>query len=174
MVVRMSQKKNLLLIGLPGCGKSTVGALAAERLGWAFADMDQVVEAIAGRTIPELFAQGEECFRDVETEACRQLAGRTHTVIAAGGGVVKRRENIALLRPNCLIVLLDRRAQDIVQDVDTESRPLLRQGAGRVFDLERERRPLYLEAAERIVPSGQSPLEAAELLCGWAGELGRT
>ena len=169
MAEAMNKKNNLLLIGLPGCGKSTVGAVAAQRLGWAFVDMDAVVEAIAGRTIPELFAEGEECFRDVETEACRQLATRRNTVIAAGGGVVKRAQNIELLKSNCLIVFLDRSAQDIVQDVDTDSRPLLRQGAERVFELERERRPLYLAAAEQIVPGGCSPMQAAEMICGWLG-----
>lgn len=165
----MSTKRNLLLIGLPGCGKSTVGALAAQRLGWAFADMDTVIETMSGRTIAELFAEGEEHFRDIETEACRQLAGRKSTVIAAGGGVVKRAENIELLRPSCLIVFLDRRAQDIVRNVDTDSRPLLREGAQRVLELERERRPLYLAAAEQIVPEGCSPIQAAEMIFGWIG-----
>ena len=167
----MNAKRNILLIGLPGCGKSTVGALAAERLGWAFSDMDETVESIAGRTIKELFADGEECFRDVETQACRLLAQRSRTVLAAGGGVVKREQNIALLRPSCRIVFLDRRAQEIVRDVDTQTRPLLRQGAEQVFALERERRPLYLAAAEQVLTGDLTPNEAAQMICQWAKEL---
>lgn len=166
----LDSKSNILLIGLPGCGKSTVGALAAERLGWTFADMDETVESMTGRTVKELFAQGEECFRDAETEACRLLAQRRHTVIAAGGGVVKRRQNIDLLHQSCLIVFLDRSAKEIAGDVDTASRPLLSGGAGQVFVLERERRPLYLAAADRVLAGNLSPMEAAQQICRWGRE----
>ncbi len=166
----MNSKSNILLIGLPGCGKSTVGALTAERLGWTFADMDETVESMTGRTVKELFAEGEERFRDAETEACRLLAQRRHTVIAAGGGVVKRQRNIDLLRQSCRIVFLDRSARDIAGDVDTASRPLLSQGAGQVFVLEQERRPLYLAAADWVLAGNLAPMEAAQRICRWARE----
>lgn len=164
----MKNKSNIVLIGLPGCGKTTVGMLAAEQLQWDFADMDTLAEQLSGQSVPALFAQGEDCFRAVETEACRVLACRRRTVIAAGGGVVTREENIDLLRPCSLIVFLDRPAKEIVNDVDTSGRPLLQQGAERVFTLERERRPLYLAAADRVIAGLSTPEEAAEQICDLA------
>ena len=80
--------KNLVLIGMMGCGKSTVGALLAHRLGRELADTDQLIEAREGCTIPELFvARGEEYFREREREVAWELAGREDLVIACGGGL---------------------------------------------------------------------------------------
>lgn len=164
MAGHMNRKSNILLIGLPGCGKSTVGVLLAKQLGWAFVDMDDKIEKVSGQTIPQLFQQGEEHFRDIESEVCRLLSERKRTVIAAGGGVVKRTQNMELLAPVCHVVFLDRRAQDIVQDVNIQTRPLLAQGAGRVLELEKERRPLYLAAADQIISGGVSPMEATQTI----------
>ena len=89
--------KNIVLIGMPGCGKSTLGRLLAQHLKRPFYDADNVLEKLEGKTIKELFAVSEACFRDAETRAVRHLSELEGCVIAAGGGVVKRSENIEVL-----------------------------------------------------------------------------
>lgn len=89
---------NLIFIGLPGCGKSTIGALVAKALSLPFYDADVVTERLAGETIPHMFEKGEAYFRTRETEAIRQLCQKDCCVISCGGGVVTRKENMALLK----------------------------------------------------------------------------
>ena len=101
--------QNIVLIGMPGCGKSTVGRLLAEQLGRELLDADAAVEAAAGCTIPEIFAQGgEAAFRRMETQALEALGKRSGCVIATGGGCVTRAENYPLLHQNSVIVWLQR------------------------------------------------------------------
>ena len=114
--------KNIVLIGMPGCGKSTLGRLLAQHLKRPFYDADNVLEKLEGKTIKELFAVSEACFRDAETRAVRHLSELEGCVIAAGGGVVKRSENIEVLKNGGIIVFIDRLPEKIVQDIDTESR----------------------------------------------------
>ncbi|MDD3165756.1 MAG: shikimate kinase [Oscillospiraceae bacterium] len=117
--------KNIVLTGMMGCGKSTVGQALAAALGWEFADMDAEIVRAEGRTIPEIFARdGEAYFRAVETETARGLAGRQSLVIATGGGVVLREENMRALRETGVVVLLDRPASEIFDAVDMDGRPL--------------------------------------------------
>ena len=98
----------IVLVGLPGAGKSTVGRLAAERLGWAFVDLDaEIVRAAGGRGIPELFAaEGEAAFRERERAATQALVGRQRLVLAPGGGWMANPGCAALLRPPARIVHL--------------------------------------------------------------------
>ena len=108
----VAELQNIVLIGMPGCGKTTVGQALAERLGRPFVDLDEELVRRAGRTIPEIFAhQGEAAFRALEHEVVRDMGARTGLVISTGGGVVTRRENFAPLRQNGVILHL-RRALD--------------------------------------------------------------
>lgn len=143
--------KNVVLIGMPGSGKSTFGRAAARLLHRPFVDCDDFIEEMEGRTIPELFAVSEACFRDAETRAARLLARREGAVIAAGGGFVKRAENVALLRPSSAILFLDRAPEAIAGDVAVAGRPLLAEGPQKVFALYEERIALYRAAADRTV-----------------------
>ena len=103
------QMQNIVLIGMPGCGKSTIGRLLAARLGRELLDADAAVEAAAGCTIPEIFrAGGEAAFRTQETAALRSLGARSGCVIATGGGCVTRPENEPLLRQNAAVIWLQR------------------------------------------------------------------
>ena len=116
--------RNIVLIGLPGCGKTTNGRQAAKRSGRAFIDLDDKLVQDTGMTIPDIFAQfGETGFRDRETAVCRSVAGWQNTVISCGGGVVLRPENIDALRQNGTLVFIDRPAEDIVRGVADSGRP---------------------------------------------------
>lgn len=157
-VVRQMEKEsyNLTLIGMPGCGKTTVGRLLAARLGRELADTDALVEEEAGCTIPELFArEGEEAFRRLEHQALRRVGKRSGLVIATGGGVVTRPENLDPLRENSTVIFL-RRALD---QLPTQGRPISQSG-----DLERLYRlrlPLYRAAADLEVDN-LGPEDAAD------------
>ena len=144
-VVRQMEKEsyNLTLIGMPGCGKTTVGRLLAARLGRELADTDALVEEDAGCTIPELFArEGEEAFRRLEHRALRRVGKRSGLVIATGGGVVTRPENLDPLRENSTVIFL-RRA---LNQLPTQGRPVSQ--AGDLERLYRLRLPLYRAAAD--------------------------
>ena len=105
---------NLIFIGLPGCGKSTIGAMVAKALALPFYDADIVTERLAGETIPHMFEKGEAYFRTRETEAIRQLCQKNRCVISCGGGVVTRKENMALLKKAGTIFFLDRDVEAII------------------------------------------------------------
>ncbi len=94
----MNNKQNIILIGMPGCGKSTLGKALAKRLGRDFYDADDVIVEQEGKTIPELFAISEDCFRDAEVRASQFLAHKSGIVVACGGGVVKRSENMDIFK----------------------------------------------------------------------------
>ena len=141
-------KSNIVLIGMPGCGKTTVGKVLAKRLGYKFCDMDSYIQEISKKTIKELFEHGEENFRDWETKACEELSKCRNTIIASGGGVVKREKNIEILKKSCTILFIDRPVERIINDVDINSRPLLKDGKERLYNLYDERYELYKKAAD--------------------------
>ena len=143
--------KNIVLIGMPGCGKSTFGAALAEALGRSFVDADEYLEKREGRTIRSFFEEGEDSFRDAEERTIRELSDKEGLVIATGGGVVKREINITRLRRRGYVIFLDRPAENILSDVEAETRPLLDEGKEKIFALYKERILLYRKAAHRIV-----------------------
>ena len=143
--------RNIVLIGMPGSGKTTLGRYLAEMLGRDFIDADPEIEKDAGKTIPELFAVSEDHFREQEMKTTRRLAKLENKVLAMGGGVILRQENITALKENGLLLFIDRSPEDIIGDVDTETRPLLAAGRRRIYDLYAQREALYRKAADITV-----------------------
>lgn len=141
-------KKNIVLIGMPGCGKSTIGEIIAKDLNYNFCDMDVYIEEIAGKCIPELFEESEDIFREWETRACKELCEKDNFIIASGGGVVKKNINMEILRKRCIIIFIDRPTDEIIKDVNVSTRPLLKDGVSKVYDLYNERYDLYKKAAD--------------------------
>ena len=132
------QMENVILIGMPGCGKSTAGKHLAERLGFDFADTDEEIVNLTGRTPSEIIqTDGEDAFRKIEHEAACALGKRSHTVIATGGGIVTRPENRDPLRQNGTVIYLKRTLERLA----TDGRPLTAQNG--VQSLFEKRRPLY-------------------------------
>ena len=132
------QMENIILIGMPGCGKSTIGKLLAERLGKNFVDADTVTSEIAGMPIPEIFNKfGEDVFREHETAALRRLGMQSGKVIATGGGCVTKEGNYPLLHQNSTIFWIRRN----LDALPTDGRPLSQSMA--LEEMFRTRKPLY-------------------------------
>ena len=158
----------LFLIGARGTGKSTVGRVLAARLGWAFVDADEHLEAAAGRTIAEIFhAEGEAGFRDREAATLTELGGRTEHVIATGGGVVLRQGNRERLRSGIVIWLQaspEAAFARMQSDPTTASRRPNLTAAGGLDELRTlmaAREPLYREVADFILDTANLSPEAA-------------
>ncbi|NJE33861.1 shikimate kinase [Megasphaera sp. SW808] len=160
----MNEDKNIVLIGMPGSGKTTLGKQLASRLGRTFVDADDFVVQLEGKTIADMFAVSEEYFRDAETRAAQELAKRRGLVVACGGGVIKRDVNIKILKRTGVVIFLDRSPDDIVTDVDVASRPLLKDGKQKVYDLYNERIALYWAAADYTIVNDKKAEEILDEL----------
>lgn len=135
------QRVNIVLIGMPSAGKSTIGKMLAHMCNKTFVDMDDVIVEQAGMTIPEIFAQQEESgFRKWESDVAAQLAGQNNQVIATGGGCIKNKKNMDLLAMNGVIVYIDRALEKLVSN--DSSRPLSKSKDALKAMLE-ERKGLY-------------------------------
>ncbi|MDR2597413.1 MAG: AAA family ATPase [Treponema sp.] len=152
----LKRTQNIALIGMPGCGKSTVGRLLAQKTGRPFIDIDGQIEAAAGKSIPQIFSEdGEETFRQLETRVLAEEAKKSGTVLATGGGGVTRPENFDLLRQNSLIVYLKRELTELI----TDGRPLS-QNVG-IQALANKRLPLYEAWSDFAVQVEAKPEQTA-------------
>lgn len=143
---------NIVLIGMPGAGKTTIGRKLSKALERPVLDADDKVVEQTGRTIKDLFQEGEDVFRQAETEAVKTLAAMDGIIISCGGGVVKRPENIGYLQQNGKIFFLNRDLAAIAGSVDKVTRPLLNSAEDRLTQLYKERMPLYLKYADYTIP----------------------
>lgn len=158
--------KPILLIGMMGCGKSTLGRRLAKRLDRAFIDLDGEIEQREGRSIPDIFAaEGDAGFRKYETAALLDALCTDNAVIATGGGIVTREENIAAMREKGLVVWLCRPLEEIIADVRQDTRPNL---AGnkeeRMRTLYAQREALYQKAAHMRFCNSAPPKKSARML----------
>ena len=143
---------DLILIGLPASGKTTTGRTLAQRLDMPFLDCDEAIEATAGCSVSDIFARrGEAYFRELEHQTLETLCRKEGCVIATGGGAVLREQNMELLKQSGVVYYLDRPVERIAGDIRLSTRPLLKQGKERLYQLYRERAELYENAADEIV-----------------------
>ena len=148
----LRQKENAVLIGMPSCGKSTVGKALAEKLQRTFADTDTLVVESAGEPISDIFARlGEGEFRKMESDAVKMAAKKTGAVIATGGGAVLKAENVRALKRNGRIYFLDR---DPSKLCPTKDRPLFR-NTDKIKKLYAERYEIYLKTADRVIKTDE-------------------
>ena len=157
------QMENIVLIGMPGCGKTTIGQALAKATEKEFRDADQETVSDAGKSIPQIFAQdGEQAFRDWETKALIRLGKASSTVIATGGGCVTQLRNYPFLHQNSTIVWIKRD----LSLLPTDGRPLSQNG--NLEDMYRKREKLYSAFAD-ITIENDSTVEAAveKILAAW-------
>ena len=166
----MASITRIALVGLRGTGKTTVGKLLADRLGWTFADTDDVVESHAGKSIVRIFAEdGEPRFRDLEASAVAETFSQDRIVLATGGGAILRTATRSRLKANGFVVwftgsaavLAERMASD---STTTNRRPSLTAmtGAEELAALNVVREPLYREIAHLTVDTtNRTPDEIA-------------
>jgi shikimate dehydrogenase len=148
--------ENIVLIGMPGCGKSTLGRLLAEKTGKNLVDIDTEIEKTAGRSIPDIFAaEGETAFRQFETAALEKFGKEGALVISTGGGCVTREENFFPLRQNGRLVFVQRDLALLARD----GRPL---SASNMEAMYEERLPLYRRFADCTVRNEGAPQIVAE------------
>ena len=150
--------KNIVLIGLSGCGKTTFGKRLARRLRMPLLDTDVMIEERFGHTIPYIFAkEGEAGFREKETACVKEAAAREGVVISTGGGVILREENMEALSKNGLVVFIDRHPSHILRSTSLGDRPLVQNDGDRLFRLYEARLALYRRHAGVTIPNHGGP-----------------
>ena len=155
-------KRNLVLVGMPGCGKSTAGRLFAERTGRQFVDTDHEIVRAAGKSIPDIFAMdGEAAFRDLETKVLAEWTKQSSLVIATGGGAVIRGENRRLMRQNGVVLLLTRPLDKLAKD----GRPLSQTNSAEA--LWEARKGFYRAAADGEIPVEDDPTGTVDRIARW-------
>lgn len=157
----LQEKKNIVLIGMPSCGKSTVGKALAKALNRPFIDSDEEIVKAAGMSIPEIFeTQGEVQFRKIESEVIAELSKNQGAVIATGGGAVLNPRNVALLKENGFVVFLNRSLEKLIT---TDDRPL---SSNRELLEKRysERYDIYCASADYIADGNGSVAECADII----------
>ncbi len=156
--------KNITLAGFMGTGKSTVGRLVAERLGWRFVDTDTVIAARSGRTIAQIFAQdGETAFRQLEAEVCPEMTALSHQVIAVGGGALLNPTIRECVEAHSLLIALACDLDEIIRRVgDDPARPLFVSDRDRLARLLDARADHYATLPYHIDTTHLTPEQTAE------------
>lgn len=158
---------NIVLTGIMGCGKTTLGKMLAKRLNMGFIDIDKFIEDKYGK-IPELFKKGENYFREIEHSAVLEISDREGFVIATGGGVVIREDNISALKRKGIIFFIDRPLDKILSDIDTSGRPLLKDGKDKLTEIYQERYPLYTGTCDVHIINAAGPEKAvSDIIDHW-------
>ena len=153
--------RNIVLIGMPASGKSTIGKLLAKKMNYEYYDADRYLERKENVKISTLFSEkGEEYFRNLETKYLKELSQKNGIIISTGGGAVKREKNIQILGEKGIIVFLNRKIEDIAKE-NHEARPLL-QNIDNIYKLYDERIELYNRYSDIIVENDRTLKEVTD------------
>lgn len=157
------KRKNIVLCGFMGCGKSTIGNLLSKKTGMSFIDLDSYIEQKENKTVAEIFADnGEDYFRQLERDASKELSQKKSLVIATGGGTLTFQENVDAFKTSGKIVLLDVPVEVVSERLQGDTtRPLLNRPDKEqaMRELYEKRMPLYQSAADIVVNAANSPLQ---------------
>ena len=154
---------NIVLVGFMGTGKTTVGKLLANKLNWSYVDTDILIEQKIGLVISKIFEQyGESYFRDRESEVIQEVMQKTQQIVATGGGIVLRDQNIAVMKSNGIIICLTATPEVIYERTKSNNyRPLLKvaKPQQKIKELLEYRAPFYAKADITIDASNLAPIE---------------
>lgn len=170
MILKLKRTPGIYLVGFMGCGKTTVGRLLADEIGWRFADLDEDIETEQKASITHLFATaGEQSFREMEHTALQQRVRRIQTgnptVLALGGGTFTRTDNIELVNDNGVSIWLDTSLTIVRKRIAHSTHRPLARDAQHLEQLYEQRRPLYGRAEYRIdIHEDNSRAAAAAIL----------
>lgn len=167
MILKLKRTPGIYLIGFMGCGKTTVGRMLAEKIGWRFVCVDEEIEAAQKKTIAEIFdTVGEEEFRNIETAAIRQYVRKVQAghpiVMALGGGAVMRQENFDMLTNNGVTIWLDVQFEVMQKRVECATHRPLARDPEKFRQLYEARLPMYKKAEYRITVVGDDSRNALE------------
>lgn len=159
-------KERIYLTGIMGSGKSSIGKILAKECDFLFFDLDDQIEKKYGMTISEIFAnKGETVFRDYEKQMLREISMNQRGIIATGGGIILRNDNIDFMRAHGLVVFIDRPLEKIISDIDHSRRPLLRDGKDKLYQIFEERIERYHASAHIVFLNDYAnKLQAAQKL----------
>ncbi len=167
-MLEQNKVKNIILVGFMGTGKSSIGKLLSEELNWNFVDTDTLIEQSAGMTISEIFQQkGESKFRDMESDILETVLSKDNQVVATGGGIVLREENIKKIKENGLMIGLTASPQIILARTGKKkTRPVLgdKPTLDRVKEILNFREPLYAQADYTVDTSRISKDQIVKLI----------
>jgi shikimate dehydrogenase len=152
-------KKNIILTGMPACGKSTVGKILSKKLGMSLFDSDALIEEKEGMTISDIFSQkGEEYFRDSESQVISDLGSKNGIIISTGGGAILREKNIYAMKQNGDVYFINRPLENLVP---TDNRPLAK-NVDAIKKRFEERYDIYTSTADVIIDASCNATEVAE------------
>ncbi len=164
---RKLQSGNLILVGMMGSGKTTMGRILARHLDKEFVDSDEEIQHRTGVTIPHIFdVEGEPGFRQRETAALAALVSRDNLVLATGGGAVLMEENRQMMQQNGIVIYLKAGVHDLwLRTRNDRNRPLLQTGNvhARLAELLQQRDALYQQVADIVMPTGRQSVHALML-----------
>lgn len=153
--------RNIVLIGMPASGKSTIGKLLSKKINYEYYDVDKYLERKENVKISTLFSEkGEEYFRNLETKYLRELSQKNGIIISTGGGAVKREENMEILKKKGIVVFLSRKIEDIAKE-NHEARPLLKD-INNIYKLYDERIELYKRYSDIIIENNGTLQEVTD------------
>ena len=144
----MNKKNNktLFIIGLPGCGKTSLSKMLAKKINYNFYDMDLMIEEKEKMKISKIFENhGEKYFREKESEILEKLSELNNAVISTGGGIVLAEKNRNIMKKKGITIFINRKPEILINNIDISERPLLTKDKNKLTELSKEREPLYKE-----------------------------
>ena len=160
--------KSIFLCGFMGCGKTTIGKILAKRTGREFIDMDKYIEEKENMTVSQIFeTHGEDYFRDVEHQVCKELSEKQDLIVATGGGALTFQRNVDVIRKSATVLLISVPVEVISKRLKNDTtRPLLQRSDKEeaMRELYNKRLPIYTDAATVIVNGTGHPKAVAKLI----------
>lgn len=156
----------IALIGMMGCGKTTIGKILSDKLNLKYHDTDDLVEKFENDTIKNIFeSKGEEYFRKLETEALEYSCKFDNIIISTGGGIIKKKKNIDILKNNnCKIFYIYRSIDNIIESIDKEIRPLISNDKNKLYNIFEERKDLYIKYSDYLILNNNCIEETISLI----------